>query len=279
MMSANKPPSIPVADEFSPSDVERILAETFIERVDYHDTIESTNSRALQLAGDDSDSETCTLVLADRQTDGRGRGANRWWSAGGALTFSVLLKPDLIRLPTHRWPQVSLTTGLAVCEAIEILPGTAPLRLKWPNDVFLGDRKLCGILVEATDGRRRSLVIGVGVNVNNSMSQAPAALRDTAIALCETPVQPLRRADVLRTILQQLTKGLERLTAGTESLHEQWHQRCMLTGRRVQIERPLHQLVGICRGIDSEGALLLETDGGIERCVSGVISQIDGVVR
>ena len=160
-------------DRFTTGDLERIVAETFVDRVDYHEETDSTNSRAAQLAAGVVDDRSCVLVLADHQTAGRGRGTNRWWSTRGGLTFSVLLRPDAIALPTARWPQISLTAGLAVCEAIEsVEPELAP-QLKWPNDVYLRGRKLSGILVEATDGKQRNVVLGIGLNVHNSAESAP----------------------------------------------------------------------------------------------------------
>jgi len=249
------------------------VAETFVERVEHRPECASTNSRALELAGDNSAS--CTLVLADRQTDGRGRGENRWWSAEGALTFSVLVKPDLFRLPTRRWPQVSLTTGLAICDAIDELLSDPPACLKWPNDVYLGGRKVCGILVEGTDGGERSLVVGVGVNVNNSATAAPAELREKSVALCDVAGRSLPRVDVLVAILQQLARQLDRLGSEKEELQSQWTCRCLLTGRQVEIELPAGRRMGVCRGIDADGALLLETDGGTERFVSGVVTRFD----
>jgi BirA family biotin operon repressor/biotin-[acetyl-CoA-carboxylase] ligase len=275
--SMNTPPPPPADPAFSRDELDRIVAETFVERVEYRAEFASTNSRALELAGDESAS--CVLVLADRQTDGRGRGANRWWSAEGALTFSVLVKPDHFRLPTRRWPQVSLTTGLAVCDAIDELLGDSTARLKWPNDVYLGGRKVCGILVEANDGRERNLVVGVGVNVNNSSAAAPPELREKSVALCEVANRPVPRIEVLVGILRRLATQLDRLSSASQELSEelpaQWTRRCLLTGRRVEIELPHGRRTGICRGIDSDGALLVETDAGTERFVSGVITHFD----
>jgi BirA family biotin operon repressor/biotin-[acetyl-CoA-carboxylase] ligase len=259
---------------FSPADLDRIVAETFVDRVEYRPEFGSTNSRALELAAESPDGTT-TLVLADRQTDGRGRGTNRWWSAEGALTFSVLLKPNLVDLPTSRWPQASLTAGLAVCDAVESLVNDVNLSLKWPNDVFLAGRKLCGILVEATDGRERSLIVGIGVNVNNSVLTAPPDIRDKAVALCDFAITPTRRIDVLVAILQSLAARLERISSGIDVLRHDWRSRCLLTGRKVHLELPLGRVVGICRGIDDDGALMLESDTGLERCVSGVIVQFE----
>jgi len=261
-------------DRFTPADLARIVADTFIERVDYHDQIESTNTRAAEVATADSpDDRSCVLVLADHQSAGRGRGANKWWSTRGSLTFSVLLRPDVLQLPTNRWPLVSLTAGLAVCRAIESLDKNLTARLKWPNDVYLSGRKICGILVEAATGERGNILLGIGLNVNNSADNAPDDLREKVIALSDVAEGKIRRIDVLVAILQQLAVRLDPLGSGTEGLSEEWRQRCLLTGRTVEIELPSRHLTGICRGIDHDGALLVETNAGIERCLTGVVER------
>lgn len=269
-------PDSPLAEPaFSPVDLERILAETFVDRIDYRPEMPSTNTRALELAAEAPDGRCCCLVLADRQTAGRGRGTNSWWSAGGALTFSVLFRTPDFQLPVSRWPQMSLTVGLAVCEAAEsLLPG-ANVALKWPNDVYLHDRKLAGILVETADGRRGSAVLGIGLNVNNSSVLAPPELRDKAIALSDVAGCNLPRVDVLVAVLQRLSLRLDWLAAGFDELQDTWSRRCLLTGRSVEIDVPSRRVVGLCRGIDRDGALLVATDTGIERCLSGVVINFD----
>src|SRR5207247_1705002 len=111
--------------------------------------------------------------LTERQTAGRGRGSNRWWTADGALTFSLVLEAPPDRLPPSRWPQVALVAGIAVCEALQTPAPRAALRVKWPNDVYLADGKICGILSESIPGWRDRLVVGIGVNVNNRVKSGP----------------------------------------------------------------------------------------------------------
>jgi BirA family biotin operon repressor/biotin-[acetyl-CoA-carboxylase] ligase len=164
---------------------------------------------------------------------------------------------------------------VAVCEAIESLLNDVTLAIKWPNDVYLGGRKVGGILVEAADGPRGSLVLGIGVNVHNSPANAPHDLREKVIALSDVAAGAIRRIEVLLAILQHLATRLNWLGAGEEGLREAWRQRCLLTGRAVEIELPSRRLTGLCRGIDHDGALLLETDAGTERCLSGVVVRFD----
>jgi BirA family biotin operon repressor/biotin-[acetyl-CoA-carboxylase] ligase len=258
---------------FSSADIDRILAETFIEHVDYRYEIGSTNDRALQLAKEPT-AAARLLVLADKQTVGRGRGANSWWAADGALTFSVLLKAEAISLPPSRWPQLALATGLAVADALEDSLGrNAAVALKWPNDVYLRNRKICGILVETADGQSARLVIGVGINVNNRASTAPSELRDKAIALCEVAQRDLPLADVLCRVLQRLASRLSWIASCENQLQNEWRSRCLLTGRQVEIETGPRRVVGNCLGIDAAGALLIETDNGRETCLSGVVTK------
>jgi BirA family transcriptional regulator, biotin operon repressor / biotin---[acetyl-CoA-carboxylase] ligase len=263
-----------IGHQFSRSDIDRIVAETFIGHVEYYPELASTNCRALQLANELPGRRECTLVLADEQTAGRGRGTNRWWSGPGALTFSVLLEPQAIHLPANRWPQVSLAAGLAVCDAIEGLVDDVTTCLKWPNDVYLCGRKICGILVEAANGQLGCLVLGIGVNVNNSVENAPEELRTKALSLSDVAEREISCIDMLVGILQQLSSHLEQLASGDGTLRERWRKRCSLTGRTVHIQLGTRRLVGICRGIDDDGALVLETDIGRERCISGVVVQV-----
>src|SRR5437867_3588245 len=129
-------------------DLPRLAAAGLVARIDYHESVGSTSDRALEL-GAFGDTELPLLVLAERQTAGRGRGANRWHSTDGAMTFSLALEAPPDRLPPSRWPQVALVGGLAMCEALQSLAPAADFRVKWPNDVYLGSGKICGILSES----------------------------------------------------------------------------------------------------------------------------------
>ena len=114
------------------ADLDQILQSTFVEQVEFHQAIDSTNDRALELAHEPS-VRAPSLVVAETQTDGRGRGTNLWWAQQGALTFSLLIETDALRLPQRHWPTASLTTGLAVCEALEDVLDEPAIQLKWPK--------------------------------------------------------------------------------------------------------------------------------------------------
>lgn len=262
---------------FSAELFQQIQNETFVDAVEYHEALPSTNSRALELVAQGQLGGRCTLVLADQQTAGRGRGANRWWSAEGGLTFSLLVDSHALGLPVNRWPLVSLTTGLAVCEAIDpfLGPYSETTLLKWPNDVYFQGRKLSGILVEGADHRMGALVIGIGVNVNNSYAAAPADLGQKAVALCDVLHEKLDRGEVLTQIVRQLELRLRLLADGQNDLRPLWRERCLLTGRTVRIETHSGEVTGLCRGIDRDGTLLVDTGAGCQRIVSGVVSSFE----
>jgi BirA family transcriptional regulator, biotin operon repressor / biotin---[acetyl-CoA-carboxylase] ligase len=243
---------------------------TFVRTVDYHREVTSTNTRALSLA-EDPTVALPALVLAERQTAGRGRGSHRWWSAPGALTFSLLVSRDKA-LDETAWPRVALTTGLAVCDALQQLRPGLEIGLKWPNDVFVQSRKICGVLVEVPPRMPTRLVIGVGVNVNNAMAAAPDRVPHTAISLIDVTGYPFDLTLVLIRILQQIASQFEALDRVPTALVSRWQELCMLTGRRVRVEAGQRATVGTCQGIDDAGALLLQTAQGVERCVSGVVT-------
>ena len=257
---------------FTSDDLARVVAETFVGQIDYHQEVASTNNRALELARELTKIPRATLVLTELQTAGRGRGENQWWSGEGGLTFSLLIDSGALQLPASRWPNVSLVTGLAVCDAIESELGSVQAKLKWPNDVYLRGCKACGILVEVPDSRRARIVIGIGLNVNNAAAHSPLELRGQTISLSDIANRVVSPTDVLVGILQQLAGRLESLVAGERNLRHDWQPRCLLTGQSIQVDQDKRQYSGYCHGIDDDGALVLETDLGIERCLSGTVS-------
>lgn len=263
-------------------DLDRICRETFVRQIEFHQEIGSTNTRALQLAP--ADVKCPLLVLAEHQTAGRGRGSNRWWAGPGSLTLSLLFDSREIGIPNERWPWISLTTGLAVSEAIAALVPASEVRLKWPNDVFLNGRKTCGILVETVSSRQGAIVIGIGLNVNNSFADAPPELLAVGTSLFDAASHTFDRTSVLIVVLNDLAERLAMIRDDVSHLADLWRERCFLQGRTVQIqlnqnhghpdELGLAGLTGVCQGIDDDGALLLQTETGVVRCFGGTVAKI-----
>ena len=249
-------------------DLDRVPAETFVRAVEFHNELPSTNDRALQLAADPL-TPTPLLVLAERQTAGRGRGANRWWSSEGALTFSLLLSDDELGPRGGERPKIALLTGLAVCETLAPLAAPARVQVKWPNDVLIDGRKVCGILIEAVGGPNGRAVIGLGINVNNSLAGAPAEFRGRATSLRDVTGLEYDRTAILAMLLERLRAELA--AGSTVDLTARWEPRCALCGRIVQVENAGRRITGVCCGIDGDGALTVETESGRERVASGVV--------
>lgn len=248
----------------------RIQRETMVAAVELFESLHSTNDHALQRAAD-SDCPRPLLVVAEQQTAGRGRGANRWWSESGALTFSLLLEggTDDPAAP------ISLAVGVAVCDAIRSLHAGLEPGVKWPNDVFLDGRKIAGILIERPSHDRRDYVVGIGLNVNNSLQQAPADVADVATSLIDVAGSPRDLHAVLAELLHQIDRAVSSLATNPEWLRARWRELCILDGRHVLVEAGNRQVAGICRGIDNSGALLVETPDGVQSCISGSVASFE----
>jgi len=262
------------ADDFSPAELERIRSDSFVRQIEYHRELPSTNDLAVQLARTET-FDTPLLVLTEQQTAGRGRGVNQWWSTSGSLTFSLVINTDEESLPSERWPRMSLTVGLAVCEAIRRFAPREDVGLKWPNDVFLAGRKVCGVLVEVPAPRNGRIVIGIGINVNNSFTVAPAELRNNAVSLYDVTRDHFELPVVLLEVLAQIERHVNQLQSGSEDLAKNWHALCILSGRAIEFDTGTYQISGICRGVDNDGALLIEGDAGIERVYGGVVTHFE----
>lgn len=229
-------------------------------RVHYRET-DSTNERAKRLAA--AGAKHGTLVTADAQTAGRGRQGRSWRAPrGSALLMSLILR----RLFPHH-AVLPLTAAVAVCEACE---SVAPVecRIKWPNDVWIGDRKLAGVLVEGRP-QERWAVVGVGLNVTAGRLEFPWDLRDTATSLsAETGARPDRES-VLRALLEVLER---RLDDDVDDVIAAWRARDALRGERVSWTGG----VGVAAGIDRDGALLVDTEAGPVRLDAGEVHLLRG---
>lgn len=230
---------------------------------------ESTNSVLMSRPGPEAG--PVLVVLAERQTAGRGRRGRSWLAwPGASLTFSLRwVFPVGAPVPAG----LSLVVGLAVSNALESL-GVEGLALKWPNDILLHGRKLGGILVELISGRERPLVavIGIGLNVSlpaNAQVPGQAGVASMAEALAQVPDRNLLAARIL-TKLDEVFAIYG--TAGFGALRDAWSQRNAHADLPVRLEADGRISEGVCRGVDQDGALLLETRQGLDRVLSGEVS-------
>jgi BirA family biotin operon repressor/biotin-[acetyl-CoA-carboxylase] ligase len=238
--------------------------------VDALDECDSTSSELMRRA--DRGAPAGTVVVADRQSAGRGRRGRTWMSSPeSSLTFSLLWRfPG----PAARLSGLSLAVGLGLAQALETL-GVCGVRLKWPNDVLIesaeGFAKLAGVLIElASDRRGIQAIIGIGINLDapgGDFSMPVTGINQAC------PSSPDRHA-VLAAILASQVGILEKLTVeGFFCLKSEWQRYHAWHGQMVQILTDgATPQVGRCLGVDDDGALLLDSASGIERIHSGDVS-------
>jgi BirA family biotin operon repressor/biotin-[acetyl-CoA-carboxylase] ligase len=254
-------------------DLEKITAADLVAHVDFHPSIGSTSDRALELAAQ-GEVALPLLVLAEQQTAGRGRSSNQWLTTDGALTFSLVLEVPREQLPLSKWPQVALVAGVAVADALSRFVSPTVVRLKWPNDVYLTERKAGGILSESVSGWRNRIVVGIGVNVNNRFEATPGSdLSITATSLVEQDQVELDLTSVLLAILDEFDRRWQELLAyGFATAAASYRERCLLTGKNVRIQQsPVEIVEGVCLGIDHYGGLILRTFAGEKSFISGTV--------
>jgi BirA family biotin operon repressor/biotin-[acetyl-CoA-carboxylase] ligase len=222
----------------------------------YHDEIESTNLEAKTLAL--KGAPEGTVVVAEAQSAGRGRLGRRWTSpAGKGLLFSVILRP---KLPMSEAHMLTIVAATAAAEAIEKhVPARAAI--KWPNDLFIGDRKVGGILMEVS-GEQDDVdwvVLGMGLNVNTEFSELPVALRRTATSLKIASGETVDRSDVLATLLLCLESHYQAaLRGGFDKALTAFRERDYLLSRTISVETRQGPVIGAAAGIDDRGALLVQ---------------------
>lgn len=217
------------------------------------DTAASTNDELRRLAS--AGAPGGLVLLALEQTAGRGRRGAAWFSpAGESLAFSILLRPDE---PKALWPRLALAAGLAAAEAIESFG--PPAGIKWPNDVWIGHRKVAGILVEAgTD----FVIVGIGLNVHTT--SFPAEVSEIATSLTLETAWKTPRSEVLGAVVRRFSIRSGQIDDGYEDLIVSVRQRCVLTGHRVSLSTSNGPKHGTVEGIANGGELLLRTDCGLE---------------
>lgn len=210
------------------------------------------------------------VVFAESQTRGRGRLGRVWVSPPRkGLWFSVLLRPQICPMEAT---QVTIAAANALADALTVQT-KLPVEIKWPNDILIRAKKVAGILTElhAELDCVKALILGIGVDVNQTAREFPAELRSLATSLRIEAGQPLDRAGLAAAILQALDRDYRRVLDGDfESLASEWEARCSTLGRRVAIQTGGRIVEGRAESLDSDGALLLRTQHGhLERIVGG----------
>lgn len=233
--------------------------------------VDSTNDEAASLAA--SGAAEGTVVIADAQRCGRGRMGRRWESPGGVgLYFSVVLRPAI---PPDGAPALTLLGAVASADAIELTTGLAA-EIKWPNDVIVRGRKVGGILGEmaADTSCLYHVILGIGINVNQTEADFEGELRQTASSLRIEASRPLDRTEMARSLCKELDDWYDRfLSHGMTSILERVRQRCVTLGRVVVARLGDQAVCGLAVGLDGDGALVVrDAGGGLHRLLAGDVT-------
>ncbi len=240
----------------------------------YLSEIDSTNRYARQLA--ENGAGEGELVIAEAQTQGRGRLGRLWQSPPFAnLYISLILRP---RLPPAWAPQITLMAAVALVETVAPFIGQV-VTIKWPNDILVGGKKLAGILTEAASGSGRIdyVILGIGVNLNYRFAAMPDELRGRAISIAEITGKSISRELFLRRLIQGLDRCYGELEEfGFAPLAPRWEAHFGLRGKHVRVEWLNQVVTGRAIGIDRDGALLIEDQqGACQRVIAGEVIPVE----
>ncbi|WP_425517601.1 biotin--[acetyl-CoA-carboxylase] ligase [Paenibacillus oenotherae] len=240
----------------------KLEGTTLVRSIKLLDSVDSTQNIAQQMA--EEGAPEGTLVIADQQTNGRGRLGRSWVSpAGKGVWMSLVLRPGI---PLQFAPQLTLLTAVALCRALK---SVVPLEIgiKWPNDLLIGGKKISGILLESTaeDERLRYVIAGVGVSVNLEPEDYPKELLDVATSLLIAGGEHIDRGAVVAAFIRQL----EHLYAvyqreGFGPIRTLWEALSVTLHKPTKLYAPTEVFEGTPIGLDERGALLVEkADGSV----------------
>ena len=228
----------------------------------FYETLPSTNSLAKNLAG--SGSPEGTIVLAEKQTAGRGRLGRQWLSPRHAnLLFSLLLRPSIEGNEVFR---LTMIFALAIIEGVEESCGLKPM-IKWPNDIYVDRKKLGGILTEFKIRRKKVeyVILGLGLNVNWKPEDDDSFLYPATSLLAETG-DKISREELLALIIKRFEFFFRELLLGkVNELNKKWNERSMLLGKRVEMGTSDGIIRGKASRVDKNGALIILDDHGREQ--------------
>lgn len=229
----------------------------------WHDVLASTNTTAKDLARQGA--KHGTLIVSETQTAGRGRRGRTWVSPPSEGIFaSLILRPEV---PTRRVPLLTLATGIALVEALQSF-GLHEAWLKWPNDVWVGRRKLAGVLSEFSGELDRVDFVVIGMGINMHQAEFPSEIDHTATSFFRETGQRTNRAQVLAGTLGELEKILPLLEqADTAPLFTAWQKHDRLVGQEVNVIETTGTYTGKALGLSESGALRVALPDGTEKLV------------
>ncbi len=252
-------PDIPISEEV----LFNLNTDIIGKKIYYFKSIPSTNLFAKELIN--KNAMEGTIVVSDIQTKGRGRKDRIWFSPEGGLWFSIILYPNI---PIQYAMFVTMAMSVSLVQAINKLTGLSPV-IKWPNDLLLEGKKICGILTEldAEMDRINYSIVGVGINVNNSLKNE---LSDKAISICNVYNNKISRVKLLRLILYYFDINYLKIISNEyKYIRDLWFSNTNIIGKNVRLKGENTQVEGVVVNIDDNGYLILKTANKNIRVVSG----------
>jgi len=260
-------------DLLIPQEVQRGLSTTYIgKKIFYFPELESTNIAAKEKALHRAEGMgEGTLIIAERQSAGKGRLGREWFSPAGGIWLSIILYPQL---PPSYIPRITLMTAVATVKALENYTLIKP-KIKWPNDILINEKKVCGILTEISAELDiiNWLVVGIGINVNIDHREFPEDIQENTISLKEALGKEVLRVKLAQTFLQEFEKYYDKLKRKEfPSILREWKLYSHTLGRKIRVDMGERIIAGEAVGINEEGALILKKeDGELIKIISGTI--------
>jgi BirA family biotin operon repressor/biotin-[acetyl-CoA-carboxylase] ligase len=258
-------PDVPIPEEILGDLNTRIIGRN----IAYFKTLSSTNLYARKLVDDGVDEGT--IVVADVQHHGRGRKGRLWFSLAEGLWFSIILSPNI---PPQQSMILTMVASISVAQAIREVTGLDPV-IKWPNDVLINGKKVCGVLTEidAEMDRIKYSIVGIGVNVNNKLSEG---LYGKATTLMQELGFSVSKVELLRCILKHFDENYMILSKGNHGfIRDNWVSMSNIVGKKVLVKEDKNTIQGFVSEVDIDGCLILQTDSGIQRVYTGDIEYLE----
>ena len=257
-------PDVPIESELKQNLKTKIIGSN----IEYKKSVYSTNLIAKNLASNKI--QEGTVVVAEKQTKGRGRKQRQWYSPEGGLWFSIILYPNL---PPEDGILVTMAASVSVAEAIQKSTGLSPV-IKWPNDILIDGKKVCGILTEfdAEMDQVNYVVVGIGINVNNELSKDISKI---AASLKELMGSKVSRVNLLKTILTKFDEMYNEILSGNyRFVRDSWSTFANIIGKKIKVAGERGDIEGFVTDVDEHGCLIVETPDKKIRVLSGDVTYL-----
>jgi BirA family biotin operon repressor/biotin-[acetyl-CoA-carboxylase] ligase len=252
---------VSATDLIVPEEISCNLKTSFIgKKIVYRAEVSSTQDIAGKYAIDKA--EEGTAVIAESQTLGKGRKGRAWLSPGsGGIYVSIILRPNI--RPVNA-VQIPLVVGVALAKAIR-KSTSLDARIKWPNDIYINNKKVCGILAEISCevDRINHIIVGIGINANTRMNELPSDIQEVATSIAAEYGKDISRAELLRSFFTELEEVYTTfINDGFDDARKQWKKLTNTLGVRVKIIEGDNETRGKALDIDEEGFLVFQADSG-----------------